>query len=60
VKIRDRISGITAPLGDGRYFAIIMPLCQVKCHHGLPTGFQLQTIDRSGRVLITDEFDRGM
>jgi hypothetical protein len=69
VKVRDRISGATAPIGDGRYFAIVMPTCKGKCHITNTTpphlsgrllpGYQLQTLDRSGRALVTDHFDPG-
>ena len=52
VEVRDEISGKTAPIGDGRYFAIVMPESR--------SGFRLQTLDASGRVLITDELDPGM
>jgi DNA-directed RNA polymerase specialized sigma24 family protein len=45
-------SGATAQIGDGRYFAIVMP-------QNLP-GYQLQTFDAAGRALITDRFDPGM
>lgn len=27
VEIRDKVSGVTAPIGDGRYFAIVIPYC---------------------------------
>lgn len=70
VKVRDRISGATAPIGDGRYFAIVMPLCRGKCpvtqttppnfSGPFPPGYRLQTVDRGGRVLVTDRFDPGM
>lgn len=62
VKIRDRISGATAPIGDGRYFAIVIPYCQGRgCNRPAPFAwFQLQTLDRSGRVLVTDQKDPGM
>jgi len=61
VEVRDRISGATAPIGDGRYFAIVMPLCKRSCDFApsMPPGFRLQTLDRNGRVLITDSFDPG-
>jgi hypothetical protein len=62
VDIRDKVSGATAPIGDGRYFAIVMPLCSGKCNFARnpPPGFRLQTLDRRGRVLVTDQFDPGM
>jgi hypothetical protein len=62
VQIRDRISGVTAPIGDGRYFAIVIPYCQGRgCNRPAPFAwFQLQTLDASGRVLVTDARDAGM
>ena len=64
VEIRDTVSGYTAPIGDGRYFAIVTPLCQGRtCSLPVPrpgSGFRLQTLDASGRVLITDAYDPGM
>jgi hypothetical protein len=62
VKIRDRISGATAPIGDGRYFAIVVPYCQGRsCNRPQPFAwFQLQTLDASGDVLVTDARDAGM
>jgi len=61
-QIRDRISGVTAPIGDGRYFAIVIPYCQGRgCNRPAPFAwFQLQTLDASGRVLVTDQKDPGM
>jgi len=59
--IRDRVSGVTAPIGDGRYFAIVMPLCSGHAcadPAGFP-GYRLQTLDGAGRVLVTDQFDPG-
>jgi len=62
VTVRDRISGVTAPIGDGRYFAIVIPYCQGRsCNRPAPFAwFQLQTLDASGRVLVTDARDAGM
>jgi hypothetical protein len=62
VQVRDRISGVTAPIGDGRYFAIVIPYCQGRsCDRPAPFAwFQLQTLDASGRVLVTDARDAGM
>ncbi len=62
VEVRDRISGVTAPIGDGRYFAIVIPYCQGRsCNRPAPFAwFQLQTLDASGRVLVTDARDAGM
>jgi len=62
VQVRDRISGLTAPIGDGRYFAIVIPYCQGRsCNRPAPFAwFQLQTLDASGRVLVTDARDPGM
>lgn len=60
VKIRDTVSGVTAPIGDGRYFAIVMPLCSGSaCNASPPPGYRLQTLDRQGRVLVTDAYDPG-
>jgi hypothetical protein len=62
VEIRDKVSGATAALGDGRYFAIVMPLCKgARCDRPpqLP-GYQLQTLNDLGWVLVTDRFDPGM
>jgi len=66
VKVRDTISGATAPIGDGRYFAIVMPLCKRRAcdvPHGstsnLP-GYQLETLNAAGRVVSKDQFDPGM
>jgi hypothetical protein len=66
--IRDRISGATARIAEGRYFAIVMPLCRGrKCDVPKNTppgpyfkGYQLETLDRSGTLLIRDRFDPGM
>jgi hypothetical protein len=52
VEIRDAVSGATAPIGDGRYFAIVLPQHR--------PGFRLQTLDAARRVLVTDQFDPGM
>jgi hypothetical protein len=62
VEVRDRISGASARIGDGRYFAIVIPYCQGRgCDRSAPfVWFQLQTLDASGRVLVTDERDAGM
>ncbi len=62
VAVRDRISGVTVPVGDGRYFAIVIPYCQGRsCNRPAPFAwFQLQTLDASGRVLVTDARDAGM
>lgn len=51
VEVRDAVSGVTAPIGDGRYFAIVIPQ-----NH---PGFRLETLDATGRVLVTDRFDTG-
>jgi hypothetical protein len=51
VEVRDALSGISAPIGDGRYFAIVIPQTR--------PGFRLQTLDAAGRVLVTDRFDTG-
>lgn len=60
VEIRDTVSGTTAPIGDGRYFAIIMPLCRgAACGKISPPGYRLQTLDSAGRVIVTDAFDPG-
>jgi hypothetical protein len=60
--VRDRISGVTAPIGDGRYFAIVIPYCQGRgCNRPQPFAwFQIQTLDASGRVVVTDQKDPGM
>jgi hypothetical protein len=62
VAVRDRISGVTVPVGDGRYFAIVIPYCQGRsCNRPAPFAwFQLQTVDASGHVLVTDQRDAGM
>jgi hypothetical protein len=63
VTIRDRISGATAAIGAGRYFAIVIPLCRrAGCLHRLtfPRYFQLETLNAAGRVLIRNELDPGM
>jgi hypothetical protein len=63
VTIRDRISGATAAIGDGRYFAIVIPLCRRPgCLHRLtfPRYFQLETLSAAGRVLIRNALDAGM
>ena len=62
VKIRDRVSGATAPIGDGRYFAIVMPLCKGRACESLEQlpGYQLQTLGAAGRILRTDTYDPGM
>ncbi len=59
-EIRDTVSGATAPIGDGRYFAIVMPLCSGSaCNRVSPPGYRLQTLDAAGRALITDAYDPG-
>ena len=61
--IRDRISGATAVIGEGRYFAIVIPLCRrAGCLRRLtfPRYFQLETLNAAGRVLIRNELDPGM
>jgi hypothetical protein len=60
--VRDRISGVTVPVGGGRYFAIVVPYCQGRsCNRPAPFAwFQLQTLDAAGRVLVTDRKDPGM
>jgi hypothetical protein len=62
VQVRDGISGRAAAIGDGRYFAIVIPYCQGRdCNRPAPFAwFQLQTLDASGRVLVTDARDPGM
>ncbi len=63
VTIRDRISGATAAIGDGRYFAIVIPLCRrAGCLRRLtfPRYFQLETLNAAGWVLIRNELDPGM
>jgi hypothetical protein len=62
VRIRDKVSGVTAPIGDGRYFAIVLPYCQGRsCNRPAPFAyFQLQTLDAAGGVLVTDALDPGM
>jgi hypothetical protein len=62
VAVRDRISGATAPIEDGRYFAIVIPYCQARsCNRPQPFAwFQLQTLDASGHALVTDDKDAGM
>jgi hypothetical protein len=62
VEVRDRISGATARIGDDRYFALVIPYCQGRsCNRPAPFAwFQLQTLDASGRVLVTDDRDAGM
>ncbi len=62
VEVRDKISGVTAGVGDGRYFAIVIPYCHGRgCNRPQPFAwFQLQTVYAAGRVLVTDERDAGM
>lgn len=61
-KVRDRLTGATAPIGDGRFFAIVIPLCR---HAGclkrvvFPRGFQLETLNAAGRVLTRNTYDPG-
>jgi hypothetical protein len=64
VSVRDAVHHVTAPIGAGRYFAIVIPLCKGRAQCSLPlprpgAGFRLQTLDASGRVLITDAYDPG-
>jgi hypothetical protein len=64
VTVRDNVHHVTARIGDGRYFAIVIPLCKGRAQCSLPvprpgSGFQLQTLDASGRVLVTDAYDPG-
>ena len=64
VEVRDLISGATARIGGGRYFAIVMPLCKgFACvdpkPHKMPPGYRLETLDAAGRVLTVDQFDPG-
>jgi hypothetical protein len=64
VTVRDTVHGATARIGDGRYFAIVIPFCKGRtCSLRVPrpgSGFRLQTLDASGRVLVTDAYDPGM
>jgi hypothetical protein len=64
VEVRDRISGATARIGDGRYFVIVMPVCKVTCDVTELSphirGYQLQTLYRAGHVIVTDAYDPGM
>jgi hypothetical protein len=63
VTIRDRISGARAAIGDGRYFAIVIPLCRRNgCLRRVtfPRYFQLETLNAAGRVLTRSELDPGM
>jgi hypothetical protein len=65
VTVRDTVHHVTVQIGDGRYFAMVIPLCEGRAQCSLPlprpgTGFQLQTLDASGRVLVTDARDPGM
>jgi hypothetical protein len=62
VALRDRISGVTVPVGNGRYFALVVPYCQGRrCNRPAPfVWFELQALDASGRVLVTDRKDPGM
>jgi hypothetical protein len=60
VEVRDRVSGVTVPIGDGRYFAIVMPLCKKSaCGRKSPPGYQLQTLNAAGWVLATDPYNPG-
>jgi hypothetical protein len=65
VAVRDKFSGVTAPIGDGRYFMIVLPLCgergvqRCSDYNLNPPTFQLQTLDASGRVLSDGARDRG-
>jgi hypothetical protein len=60
VEVRDTVSGAKARIGDGRYFAIVMPLCKGSaCARMSPPGYQLQTLSGAGRVLVTNPFDPG-
>ena len=70
--IRDVISGATAPVGDGRFFAIVIPMCRGRrCLSVRPRphahrfqipfrGFRLETLDASGQRLVIDRYDPGM
>ncbi|HUA04851.1 MAG TPA: hypothetical protein VMB27_13180 [Solirubrobacteraceae bacterium] len=62
VMIRDEVSGATAPIGERRYFAIVMPLCsgQACANPAGFRGYRLVTLDAAGRVLATDQYDPGM
>lgn len=51
VAVRDEVSGTTVPIGDGRYFAIVIRQTR--------PGFRLETVDAAGRVLVEDRFDTG-
>ena len=60
IQLRDKVSGATAPIADGRYFAIVMPLCHgTACGRISPPGYRLQTLDEAGWVLVTDQYDPG-
>jgi hypothetical protein len=64
VTVRDTVHHVAAQIGDGRYFAIVIPLCKGRAQCSLPvprpgSGFRLQTLDASGRVLVTDAYDPG-
>ena len=72
VTVRDAITGTTAPIGDGRFFAIVIPMCRgARCGDLRPQphsrsfripfrGFQLETLDASGHRLVKDRYDLGM
>jgi hypothetical protein len=68
VKVRDTFSGATAPIADGRYFAIVLPLChgrvgehEDKCQsRPVFHYFRLETLSASGSVLSKAQRDPGM
>ena len=72
ISIRDRITGAMAPIGDSRYFAIVIPMCRgPRCLDVRPKprsrrrqtpfgGFQLETLNASGHPLVEDAYDPGM
>jgi hypothetical protein len=66
VAVRDRFSGVSAPIGDGRYFIIALPFCGERgverCTANMnlnPPTFQFETLDASGRVLTIGAPDQG-
>jgi hypothetical protein len=59
VKVRDMVSGLSAPITDGRYFAIVLPACTGRRCTNHPL-LRLETLDASGRVLTKSYLDPGM
>ncbi len=58
-RVRDRITGASAPVYAGRYFAIVIPMGRVPAGHDPHTPYQLEALSARGRVLRVGQLDPG-